>query len=133
MFEPNFMAIHLIIVETFHSKSKISTSWCCKRKSHAIRIHPLQTVNVCTKLQCSPQLLLRYFSLERSGGTNRPTGTAWATTIQFLQLQTFISQFNRSSSETPTMLFLIKQKKRDWQIKLKACYKLIKRRNRIKA
>ncbi len=46
------------VVETFHLKPQMSTSWCHYRKSRqitkAIRIHPLGKMNVCTKFCGTP-------------------------------------------------------------------------------
>ncbi len=49
----NFMAIHPIVVETFHSKPQMWTSCWHQRKSQGItkvmRIYPLGNLNICSK------------------------------------------------------------------------------------
>ncbi len=52
MSEQNFMAFHLIVVETFHLKPQMSTYCHHKRTSQritrVIRSHPLGNMNICT-------------------------------------------------------------------------------------
>lgn len=46
----NFIPVHLNVATIFYSKSQISTSWCSwRRRGTVFRVHPLGTLNVCTK------------------------------------------------------------------------------------
>ena len=51
---PNFMTIHPIVVEIFHSEPQMSTCWWHSSKSQEITkvigIHPLGTMNIWTKM-----------------------------------------------------------------------------------
>ncbi len=49
---PNFMTIHPTVVEIFHSKPQMSTSWWQQSQgfTKVSRLYPLGTTDVCKKL-----------------------------------------------------------------------------------
>lgn len=52
MFIPNFIAINLIVVDTFHSKAQMSVScWLYGEVTEVIRIHPLGTITVALRVK----------------------------------------------------------------------------------
>lgn len=71
MCEPNGIAIHLTAAETFHLKSQMSTSrWCVRenvmRITKRIRIHCLETINVCTRCPDTQLNFLHFYLLVRN-------------------------------------------------------------------
>ncbi len=99
MSELHFMAIHPRVVETFHSKPQMSTSWWRQKKSQritrVIRIHHLGTIYVCTKyFMTIPPVVVEIFQSGPKWWTDQPTHTLpslqscrWWTNYEMSQLK----------------------------------------------